>query len=229
MTESMTERQAPAPAGEIIAPAADKPAAAAIPPAAALARKMYAAGDPVRHIRAVTGLSNTVLYGWLDGGPMIGPRPPAIPRRRLVVRDCVGPLRGDRTGLAARLWRTAERQARTIEQKLAGEVDAATRARETRSLALLVRILRDLAVFDAHGGAVEDEASPLAEITSSVTKIVALRTALAAAEGVRAAVHRSEQAERQRGLAGPGKPGAGRVAGFARPLPPWPDQKPDTA
>ncbi|HEY0442410.1 MAG TPA: hypothetical protein VGD36_20255, partial [Xanthobacteraceae bacterium] len=81
----------------------------------------------------------------------------------------------------------------------------------------------------AHGGAVEDEASPLAEITSSVTKIVALRTALAAAEGVRAAVHRSEQAERQRGLAGPGKPGAGRVTGFARPLPPWPDQKPDTA
>jgi hypothetical protein len=44
-----------------------------IPETALLARRRYAAGDPVRAILAHTGFSLDQLYAWLDGGALLAP------------------------------------------------------------------------------------------------------------------------------------------------------------
>lgn len=86
---------------------------------------------------------------------------PPIPRRREVVGKRRKPLVTDRVSLTARLWRTAERQVRDIEQRLAAPAAFVTkdgalrspvgpeRERDVRMLSVLVRTLRDLAAFDA--------------------------------------------------------------------------------
>lgn len=81
---------------------------------------------------------------------------PPIPRRRQVLGRRRKPLSGDRISLTARLWRAAERQAHDIEERLS-RPSAATveRERDVRMLGMLVRSLRDLALFEAAGPAGE--------------------------------------------------------------------------
>lgn len=92
------------------------------------------------------------LYYWLDGGPLVEDdrRLAPIPRRREAPAKRARALRGDRKSLIARLWRTAERQVCDIETRLSSNEQAsADRERDARSLAVLVRTLRELSKFDA--------------------------------------------------------------------------------
>jgi hypothetical protein len=104
------------------------------------------------------------LYYWLDGGPhgAAGPLLAPIPRRRVVVGKRRRPLQADPVSLANRLWRTAERQARNIQVRLArGGAPIAEREREVRMLALLVKMLRELSAFEAGAaGETEDDDEP---------------------------------------------------------------------
>jgi hypothetical protein len=116
------------------------------------ARDMYAQGFTVSRILAATDMSLGTFYHWLDGGPRQreGALYPALPRRRVVVGKRRRPLSADRVSLAARLWRTAERQARDIEERLARPSEATpARERDMRMLSMLVRTLRELSAFDA--------------------------------------------------------------------------------
>ncbi|MEA2907201.1 MAG: hypothetical protein QOI12_4588 [Alphaproteobacteria bacterium] len=116
------------------------------------ARAMYVEGFTVSRILAACDMSLGTLYYWLDGGPREadGPRLPPIPRRRTVVGKRRPPLCGDQVALVARLWRTAERQVRDIELRLArADLPGTERERDTRMLAGLVRMLRDLSGFAA--------------------------------------------------------------------------------
>ena len=117
------------------------------------ARMMYVENFTVSRILAATDMSLGTLYYWLDGGPQgpDGPLLPPIPRRRVVAGRRRRPLpAADRASLAARLWRSAERQARDIEERLArANEPPVERERDTRMLALLVKTLRELSAFDA--------------------------------------------------------------------------------
>jgi hypothetical protein len=150
----------------------------------ARARTMYAEGFAVSRILAYCDMSIGTLYYWLDGGPQEGPpsslgatsgRPdvdggpvvttalPPIPRRRDVIGRRRRKLKGDPVSLNARLWRTCERQARDIEERLRKR-QGAPAERDLRMLALLVRALRDLAMFDAaHAPAPERAGEPSPE------------------------------------------------------------------
>ena len=116
-------------------------------------RSMYAEGFTVSRCCAGSNMSLGTLYYWLAGGPQgpDGPLLPPIPRRRVVAGRRRRPLTAaDRVSLAARLWRTAERQARDIEERLArASAPPVERERDTRMLALLVKTLRELSAFDA--------------------------------------------------------------------------------
>jgi hypothetical protein len=116
------------------------------------ARDMYAQGFTVSRILAATDMSLGTFYHWLDGGPHGDGAAlyPPLPRRRRVVGKRRRPLAADRVSLAARLWRTAERQARDIEERLARPSGATPeRERDMRMLSMLVRTLRELSAFDA--------------------------------------------------------------------------------
>jgi hypothetical protein len=81
------------------------------------------------------------------------------------------PLKADRVSLTARLWRTAERQARDIEERLARPAAAAPeRERDVRMLAMLTRTLRDLSAFDAYGsdGPGHPDATPREAMWASI-------------------------------------------------------------
>ncbi|HVY00877.1 MAG TPA: hypothetical protein VHA55_13910 [Pseudorhodoplanes sp.] len=109
------------------------------------ARAMYAQGFAVSRILAHCDMSLGTLYYWLDGGPREanGPVFPPIPRRREVVGKRRSPLKGDAASLAARLWRTCERQARDTENRLKA-LNGPPDERDIRMLATLVRAVRDL-------------------------------------------------------------------------------------
>lgn len=130
------------------------------------ARSMYEQGFTVSRILAACDMALGTLYYWLDGGPREEGAPlyPALARRKQVVGKRRKPLETSRVSLAARLWRTAERQARDIEERLARPAASAVeRERDVRMLNVLVRTLRDLALFDAGGApgeAVEDDPVP---------------------------------------------------------------------
>lgn len=116
-----------------------------------LARELYSEGLPVSRILARTGLSHGTFYLWLDGGPDdgAGPRLPPLPRRRNVLGKRRRPLQGQRVSLVARLWRTAERQVRDIETRLAKNLqEPAERERDARVFAVMVKTLRDLVALD---------------------------------------------------------------------------------
>jgi uncharacterized membrane protein YccC len=120
------------------------------------ARAMYAQGFTVSRILAACDMALGTLYYWLDGGPneAEGPLLPALPRRRVVMAKRRRPLASSRVSLTARLWRTAERQVRDIEERLSrGDRPAPERERDTRMLAIVVRTLRDLSAFDGFDGA----------------------------------------------------------------------------
>lgn len=121
------------------------------PEAIALARRLYAEGAPVKAILAETGLCTGTLYHWLSGGRrgQDGLQLAPLPRRRIVVGRRTPPLKADRNSLVARLWRTAERQARDIEERLArSEQEPGERERDARVLAVLVKTLRELTALD---------------------------------------------------------------------------------
>jgi hypothetical protein len=116
------------------------------PQTIALARQRYQEGAAVKAILAETGMNLHGLYYWLKGGPASGPRhlPPLPPRSRPRRRQLP-----DRQAFVARLWRTAERQVRDIEKRLGeAEQEPAERERDARTLAVLVKTLRELAAFD---------------------------------------------------------------------------------
>ncbi len=140
-------RKSPMPLSDSIAPDAYRaPSQEQI----ARARAMYAEGFTVSRILAHCDMALGTLYYWLDGGPQQadGPALPPIPRRREIVGKRRRTLRGDAASLSARLWRTCERQARDIEERLR-RGGTAPDERDMRMLSLLVRALRDLKAFDA--------------------------------------------------------------------------------
>jgi len=140
------------------------------------------------------------------GGPLIGPatdKPaaggenggrmlPPIARRRVVVGKRRPPLSADRVSLAARLYRTAERQARDIEQHLArAETPPPERERDVRMLSVLVRTLRDL----DHLAPPEGGPAKPAEPEEEPFDIDALRAELCRrVEGIRARRRAEEEA-----------------------------------
>ena len=75
-----------------------------------------------------------------------GVKPAPIPQRRKVR---VRPRTGSRAALVSRMWRTAERQVEEIEDRLriAG-LELAERESNARTLAIVAKTLRELAVFD---------------------------------------------------------------------------------
>jgi hypothetical protein len=115
-----------------------------------LARQRYIEGAAVSRILAECGMSLGTFYLWLDGGPNDGTvRLPPIPRRRAVMGKRRMPLSGSRVSLIQRLWRTAERQVRDIEDRLRLQLqDAGERERDARVMAIVVRTLRDLRALD---------------------------------------------------------------------------------
>jgi hypothetical protein len=122
------------------------------PAAGAQMRQRYLEGVPVSRILAEFGVSLGTLYFWVDGGPTdAGPRLPPLPRRRpAVMGKRRRPLKTSRVSLVARLWRTAERQVRDIEERLAlNQQDPPERERDARMLAILVKTLRELSALDA--------------------------------------------------------------------------------
>jgi hypothetical protein len=117
------------------------------PETIALARELYRDGVPVTRILVQTRMTVRALYYWIDGGPPSGEgHLPPLPRR--TARHKL-PQEADRQSFIARLWRAAEKQVRDIERRLgeAGQ-EAGDRERDARTLAVLVRTLRELAAFD---------------------------------------------------------------------------------
>jgi hypothetical protein len=113
------------------------------------ARQMYVDGVRVRDICRILAMSEGALYYWLDGGPATGPRHlEPIPRRsgRQPRARRVG---GDRVALVSRIWRTAEAQVREIEHRLKqDDPQSEQRERDVRTLAVLVKALRELTALD---------------------------------------------------------------------------------
>ncbi len=121
------------------------------PETVALARKRYAEGVAVSRILGETEMSLGTLYAALDGklDEGGGAKPAPMARRRVVMGQRKRALRAARISLVARLWRTAERQVRDIETRLASAApDPAERERDARVLAVLVKTLRELHAFD---------------------------------------------------------------------------------
>ena len=145
------------PAAGIAGAGADPPknpetAMADIPPPerVALARRRYVEGATVKSICAETGIrSLEILYrclaGEFDDGSGVKPEP--IPRRRTGVR--IRRHKADRAALVERLWRTADQQVQQIEERLqAAGLEPTEREGNARTLATLVKTLRDLSAFD---------------------------------------------------------------------------------
>ena len=116
----------------------------------AKARQAYIDGASARDICRDYEMSLHTLYVWLDGGPAdFKPRLPAIPRRRDGAQRVPQRIRGDRDAIVKRMWRTAERQVREIEQRLAvAGQEPAERERDARMMAVLVKTLAELSALD---------------------------------------------------------------------------------
>lgn len=120
------------------------------------AREMYAEGFTVSRILAHCQMALGTLYACLDGVPFgqDGERMQPLPRRRAVTGKRRRALKADDESLVNRLLRTAERQVRDIETRLAArDVAPVERERDVRMLASLTRALRDLATLRKQGTA----------------------------------------------------------------------------
>jgi hypothetical protein len=101
---------------------------------------------PLARILAETGLRAGDLYWLVDGaGGALRPLPRrtgATGRRRA--------LSGDRSEVVKRIWRTAERQVRDIEERVLRnhEQPPDERANDARTLAVLIKALAGLAALD---------------------------------------------------------------------------------
>ncbi len=113
-----------------------------IPPAALRARQMYAEGATIVAIRAETKLTHHGLYRWLEGGP--GGLLPPLTKRRHVKKARI--TLGDRVSVVSRIMRSAERQVADIEKRIGTADDRGDK--DTRTLALLARTLRELTAID---------------------------------------------------------------------------------
>jgi hypothetical protein len=126
------------------------------------ARELYQYGFTIARCLAAGHMSTGTLYHWLDGGPHDenGARMlPPIPRRRTaVLGKRRRPLAGSQVSLVARLYRTAERQALDIEQRLARpSASTPERERDLRMLTSLVQAVRALAAIAPAGNAKAEE------------------------------------------------------------------------
>ncbi len=109
---------------------------------------------------------------------------PRLPRRRDVKGKRRRTPKGDRISLITRLWRTAERQVRDVEERLkrAG-LDAGERERDARLMAVLVKTVRELTAIDAKNPelAPENDERDLdefrRELTRKVEAVIAARGA----------------------------------------------------
>jgi hypothetical protein len=111
------------------------------------AREMYAEGFTVSRILAHCQMSLGTLYACLDGAPFgaEGERMEPVPRRRAVTGKRRRALKADDVSLVNRLLRTAERQVRDIETRLAArDQPPVERERDVRMLTNLTRALRGL-------------------------------------------------------------------------------------
>jgi hypothetical protein len=129
------------------------------PETVALARRLYTEGKTNKAIMAETGIASVwLLYQCLDGklDDGSGQLPPPLPRRR----DILG--RGtDRKQLVRRLWRNAERQVDQIEQRLKKTKLASEEfERDARSLAMVVRTVRELSALDAAKRSKDNQQKP---------------------------------------------------------------------
>jgi len=120
-------------------------------------RREYAEGVPVEQTLAKFKVAKKTFYRWVDGGPKSGPgHLPPLPRRGCGPRRRATVLTPDiRRRLVDRLWRTASRQVREIEDRLAerdrvgGDAGEATEPeRDARVLAVLAKTLRELVALD---------------------------------------------------------------------------------
>jgi hypothetical protein len=127
----------------------------------ARARQMYADGALFADICKACGLSTGGLTYWIDGGPAKGERhlDPLPRRNRAMARIRRGRrTKGDRIALIARLWRTAEAQVRDIEERLMRHAQQPDdREKDARTLAVLVKTLRELSALDGADGQPETE------------------------------------------------------------------------
>jgi hypothetical protein len=114
------------------------------------ARQAYLEGQSPRAICKDHDLTLHTLYVWLDGGPAgAKPRLPPIPRRRDGAQRMPKRLSGNRTAIVKRLWQTAERQVRDIENRLVlAQQEPVERERDARMMAVLVKTLCDLSALD---------------------------------------------------------------------------------
>ena len=123
----------------------------------ARARELYADPSiPLARIMAETKLSRHALYYVVDGA---GGTLPALPRRNASAGTRRRALSGDRISIVKRLWRTAERQVRDIEERLLrNQYAPGERGEDTRLLAIVVKTLRELSVLDdSKGGKATDK------------------------------------------------------------------------
>ena len=133
-------------------------------------RREYAEGVPVEQTLAKFKVAKKTFYRWVDGGPKSGPgHLPPLPRRGCGPRRRATVLTPDiRRRLVDRLWRTASRQVREIEDRLAerdrvgGDAGEATEPeRDARVLAVLAKTLRELVAIDqTQADAIHDDAAP---------------------------------------------------------------------
>ena len=119
------------------------------PEVVALARQLYAVGEPVDSILAQTELSAGTLYkclaGRYDDGRGVKPQPMALRRSGIRIRR----PGGGRAALVARLWSAAEKQVQDIEQRaMAAGLELGERESNARMLAVVARTLRELVAVD---------------------------------------------------------------------------------
>ena len=117
------------------------------PATVALVRRRYLAGAAVKDIVAEAGITRVMLDRCLKGefADGSGAVPVPIARRHARARRPTG----SRAALVARMWRTAERQVEEIEDRLkATGLELAERESNARTLAVVARTLRELAVVD---------------------------------------------------------------------------------
>ncbi len=122
---------------------------------AAAVRALYAAGRPITAICRETGLCQRRIYYWLDHD--IGPDGTVRVRPVLRRRGRRAPIdlaRQRRLSLAERIWRAAEAQVCEIEARMVAlDTGPGEAERDARALAVLARVLRELAVLETDGKA----------------------------------------------------------------------------
>jgi hypothetical protein len=127
------------------------------PEAVARARKLYAESSvPLSRILAEIGMTRSDLYHFVDGA---GGTLPPLPRRGRSAGGRRSRPSGDRAGLVKRIWRTAERQVRDIEERVLRNQDQqpGERADDARTLAVLIKALRELSALDERKGAKDND------------------------------------------------------------------------